>query len=127
MSDDSSHLRRTVLKAAGGLVGGAVVGFGLFANATDPAVGQESVNGRLLRDTQFQFVVYNRGARGHVLVSAKVLNSDVPERVLNSVSEEIHMNKNEGRIMTLSMNVPEGAEDFEISATPTDFPGNIFY
>jgi len=127
MSDDSSHRRRSILRTAVGVVGGAVVGFGLFVNATDPIVGQESVNGRLLRDTQFQFGVYNRGARGHVLVSAKVLNSDVPEQVLNSVSEEIHMGKNERRVMTLSMNVPEGAEDFEISATPTDFPGNLFY
>jgi len=121
MSDKPT--RRTVLKALGGTVGVGALGLGIFVKSTEPIVGDHSANSELLGETEFTVRVFNRGAKGHVLVSLEAIES--PTVVLEKVTEEIHMSRSERRNVTLSMKVPEEASDVRVTTTALDFPGNI--
>jgi len=121
MADDAT--RRGFVKIIGGLVGTGVLGLGLFLKSTNPIVGDYDTNGQLLGNTRVQARIYNRGVKGNVLVSAAAVKP--PKEVLTKVSEEIHMESDVTRRMTFELNVPEEAEDIRVSATATDFPGNV--
>lgn len=119
---DESQSRRTVLKAAGGVVIGSVVGVLGIRMATDPTVVEREVDGELLGPTTFRLVVENRGGPGGVRAGVDLRDG---ETVLKRADTKITMNRGERRELEIEAEVPEGAETYVATATATEFPDSL--
>jgi len=98
-----------------------VVASGCFHTqvGVDPVVTGSSFEQGVLDDLlgqegQITAIVENRGTRGNVEVTARIF--DVNGTTLSSASETVNMEANETREVRISIDVPQGADSFNVTA-----------
>ncbi|WP_135302320.1 twin-arginine translocation signal domain-containing protein [Haloarcula amylovorans] len=119
---DESTTRRDFLKFLGG---GGTLGVGFLYFSTRPKVVEQTADGRLSGETEILVRVANEGAKGGVRVSVNIVDSN--SQVIKKSNKEVTMDRNQTVQVALSITVPNNADAFNVSATATNFPGNILF
>ncbi|QPV63776.1 hypothetical protein I7X12_03850 [Halosimplex litoreum] len=118
---DGSITRRNILKLLGG---GGVLGFGFLYFGTRPRVVEHEAEGELSGETEFFVRVANAGVEGTVRVSVEIMDSN--NDAIKRSSTVVTLPRNPTIQVRLSVAVPANADTYSVSATATNFPGNVF-
>lgn len=109
--------RRAVVSGLGVALSVGLAGCGALQSPNPTVVETEVDEGidSLIGDTDIFVVVQNDGAAGEVEVTLELLDSE--GTVLLDETQTIHMEADERKRVTFSVDVPEGAEDLRASAS----------
>lgn len=105
--------RRQILAYTGGIVALLPLAGCGGVTGPNPEIMDQSVEGSLFGQTDFEILIRNEGQEGNILVTVETFDNN--DQKLNSASKKTHFQADETKQVTVSMRVSSQAEYWEAS------------